>query len=546
MYDNQRYFLLFNNSLSGIATHKLIYDKQNNPINYIITDVNPKFESILSLNKEEVLNKLATEVYKVEKPPYLDIYAKTAFTLKPISFETYYDPMKKYFQISVFSHKKGFFVTVFEDITKRKLKEKKIKHLYSILKAIRNINQLIVRLEDKIKLINGVCEELKEVRDYKFAWITLMDSDQKVTEFAEAGIEEQGSSILETLKSEAIPYCWLKLLDKHKINIIFNHEKICENCPLKILPDDYNTIVLKMENHKRIYGFLGVAILKTIKIEPEELKLLFEVAKDLAFGLYNHNVLTKKNQLKQKLFKSEKKYREAYIRNEFYKDLFTHDINNIFQCILTGIDLINLNRQGLGDSTELNDSISIITKEVLRGKRLIENIQKLSKIEDYEIECEKINPIEIINQLFNKYEYLFPEKSFHFKINTKFHNLYVFANTLLEDIFDNLILNAIQHNDNTQIEVIVKISSYLKNQNKYLKIEFLDNACGINNSLKQDIFLRARINNKGVKRIGLGLTLVKKLIELFNGEIWVEDRIKEDCSKGSNFVVLLPGGRDES
>ena len=40
--------------------------------------------------------------------------------------------------------------------------------------------------------------------------------------------------------------------------------------------------------------------------------------------------------------------------------------------------------------------------------------------------------------------------------------------------------------------------------------------------------------------MGLGLSLVAKLIQLCEGKIWVEDRIKNDYSQGSNFVILIP------
>jgi len=40
--------------------------------------------------------------------------------------------------------------------------------------------------------------------------------------------------------------------------------------------------------------------------------------------------------------------------------------------------------------------------------------------------------------------------------------------------------------------------------------------------------------------MGLGLSLVKKIIEKYHGKIWVEDRVKGAQSKGSNFIVLIP------
>jgi signal transduction histidine kinase len=40
--------------------------------------------------------------------------------------------------------------------------------------------------------------------------------------------------------------------------------------------------------------------------------------------------------------------------------------------------------------------------------------------------------------------------------------------------------------------------------------------------------------------MGIGLSLVAKLIRLYDGEIWIENRKKGDYTQGSNFVLLIP------
>jgi signal transduction histidine kinase len=42
-----------------------------------------------------------------------------------------------------------------------------------------------------------------------------------------------------------------------------------------------------------------------------------------------------------------------------------------------------------------------------------------------------------------------------------------------------------------------------------------------------------------IKGMGFGLSLIKKIIDSYYGEIWVEDRIKGDYTQGSNFVFLI-------
>jgi len=134
--DSEKKFqVLFNNSTSGIAYHRIIYDDEENPINYIITDVNSQYEEILSIKKKDVINKTATEAYNVEQAPYIEIYSHVAATQESFSFESYFAPMDKYFKISVISSQKGEFITIFTDITDRikselKLKESEEKYRY--------------------------------------------------------------------------------------------------------------------------------------------------------------------------------------------------------------------------------------------------------------------------------------------------------------------------------------------------------------------------------------------------------------------------------
>ncbi len=48
------------------------------------------------------------------------------------------------------------------------------------------------------------------------------------------------------------------------------------------------------------------------------------------------------------------------------------------------------------------------------------------------------------------------------------------------------------------------------------------------------------MEGKSVHGMGLGLSLVIKIIESYNGKIWVKDRVKGDYMKGSNFILLIP------
>lgn len=123
----EKYRDLYKSMNEGLAVHKIIYDIHGQAIDYFIIEVNPAYEKLLGLKKEDVIGRKASEVYGTNKPPYIDIYSLVVETRSPEHFETYFEPMNRYFSISVFSPKIGEFVTVFEDITSRIKSEKELR-----------------------------------------------------------------------------------------------------------------------------------------------------------------------------------------------------------------------------------------------------------------------------------------------------------------------------------------------------------------------------------------------------------------------------------
>ena len=123
----KKYSSLFNSMNEGAVLHKIVYDKKNKAIDYIIIDSNRAFEKQTGIKNSEAKNQLASIFYGSGSAPYLDIYSQTAATGVPTHFETYFPPLEKYFDISVFSPKKDFFATIFQDITKRKQTEEMLR-----------------------------------------------------------------------------------------------------------------------------------------------------------------------------------------------------------------------------------------------------------------------------------------------------------------------------------------------------------------------------------------------------------------------------------
>ncbi len=250
--------------------------------------------------------------------------------------------------------------------------------------------------------------------------------------------------------------------------------------------------------------------------------------------------ITKQKQAEKIIKKSEKEYREAFNRAEFYKDLFTHDINNILQNILSGIQLSEM-EIGVSEKLEwVRENMGIIKDQVKRGSILVSNIRKLSKLDEEEISIKKVETCTILKKSIAYVKNAYQNRDITIQVESIDKELYVKANELLEDLFENILINAIKYHEGPTVEIRIKISREKKEDINYLKIEFIDNGVGIEDARKKLVFQRGFSDEETVHGMGLGLSLVQKIIDNYEGKIWVEDRVHGDYTKGSNFVILIP------
>jgi signal transduction histidine kinase len=265
-------------------------------------------------------------------------------------------------------------------------------------------------------------------------------------------------------------------------------------------------------------------------IPPSDLSKGLEPAKTLRYWLEN---LKERKQI-------EMKYLNAYNQSEFYRDLLAHDINNIFQSILF-ISEHCARQPNPGPNLELiKNTFSKIEQQIDRGTKLISTIYKIAQLESSQIPLERTEVLEILHKAIEYIESSANPKKIDIKLDCELETLYTQANSILLDVFENLLYNAIKHNKSPSVEIEVRVSRYSKREIVYLKVEFMDNGIGIPDDQKQIIFQRKYRSGSLETGMGLGLSLVKNAIDSYKGEIYIKNRVKGDYTQGSNFIVLLP------
>jgi len=222
---------------------------------------------------------------------------------------------------------------------------------------------------------------------------------------------------------------------------------------------------------------------------------------------------------------------------EFYSDLLFHDVLNLCQDALSQIDLSLLKVE-----SNLTDSIIKQRKsriEILRIGELIANMDKFFKIKrkGYDYTPYDINiALERAKEaLLDKFE---PRKiTINHNIKTK--KYFTLGNELLRDAFFNILDNAVMYDRSEEVIIEINISTS-DDFDGYWRIEFMDQGPGIGEEMKKFLFDRYARSKGTIHGSGFGLTLVKAIIESFNGYISVKDRDEKDQTKGSIIIIDMP------
>lgn len=172
-----------------------------------------------------------------------------------------------------------------QDVTERNRADARIKHLNSVLRAIRSINKLIVRERDPRRLVQQACELLVTNRGFKGAWIGLLGKDDAVASWAQAGFNQGFDRLANRFTDGNPPHCIAEVLSRNSGVMVLDPRVDCRACPLSSDYDTDQAVLTRLGYEGRTFGILAVSFPNQLTVDAEERALLGEVAADLAFAL---------------------------------------------------------------------------------------------------------------------------------------------------------------------------------------------------------------------------------------------------------------------
>lgn len=226
-------------------------------------------------------------------------------------------------------------------------------------------------------------------------------------------------------------------------------------------------------------------------------------------------------------------------KSEFFANI-SHEFKTPINVIYSSVQLLNLyknknDREFMGYYLKYKNNIK---QNCLRSFKLIDNIIDASRINkgNYEANFNNINIVELVEKITNSITPYVEIKNIMVIFDTNIEELIIKCDVyMVERIILNLLSNAIKFTPKNG-KIIVSVND----KENEVEIRVRDTGIGIPKEMKDKIFNKFTQVDKSLNRSkegsGIGLSLVKSLVDLLNGKIYLNTEYKN----GSEFVLNLP------
>jgi len=297
------------------------------------------------------------------------------------------------------------------------------------------------------------------------------------------------------------------------------------------LPSGNWYLYVKLKNpqylHKSI-EFLIYAIVLSLMIALYLRKLVEEPIK------LSRLVEKKTSDLENLNIELETRARELTTVNkelEYFAYIISHDLQEPLRMITSFLTQLEKKYNDVLDEKG-KKYIFFAVDGAKRMKNIILDILEFTRAGKFTDKKENVNINDIVHEIESFYKIDYPEGKIHYE---NLPTLITYKSPIIQ-VFQNLINNAFKYSKtDVAPEIVIKVVGETEN---YITFGIQDNGIGIEDEYLEKIFvlfqrLHVRESDKGS---GIGLAIVKKLVESLNGSIWVESKINQ----GSTFYFSIP------
>lgn len=427
-------------------------------------------------------------------------------------FQTYFNKMDSWFEMSVYPYSDGISV-FFQEITQRIKQEEQLRKLNRAVEQSAN-SIVITDSRGTIEYVNPKFVELTGYRldeiygknprilksgertesDYKNLWATITSGNEWSGEFHNK--KKNGELYWELASISPIRD------DNGKItHFIAVKEDITER----------KKVEAQLNEYKDHLEELVINRTKELEQTTEKLKNA---------NLKLQGIVEREQELSQ------------------MKDEFTSNVNHELRTPLTSLLMTTKYLLKRIERLSTEDIKQRLERIQLSGENLLNLVNELldfSKIEAGQFQCHltEFTMNLLLDEIKSSFEELFLSKNLRFIINIE-TDIYIFNDyEHIRKIISNLVNNAFKFTDEGFVQI------HCSTLDEWVKIVVSDTGCGIKTDQINEIFERfkqGKIHNNKAPGTGIGLHIVKQLTEKHGGNLEVQSVI----DKGSDFIISLP------
>ncbi len=266
----------------------------------------------------------------------------------------------------------------------------------------------------------------------------------------------------------------------------------------------------------------------------------------LGIRKYELNRMNLKNRLRLQHFETQKLREVDEMKSEFFANI-SHEFRTPLTLILGPAEQLDLEETDKIKKQKLNS----IKKSAATLLKLINQILDLSKVETGKVKLkyEKNDLVGFIKGITMSFISIAERKNITLSFIDEVKFIYtLFDKDVIEKIFNNLLSNAIKFTPaGGSVTVRIAVAPLIeknKSETYFCNISVEDSGIGISESVLPKVFDKfftvAKVNRLSEHGSGIGLALVKELVELHQGKITVQSEL----NKGSIFTAALPVDND--
>jgi len=472
---------------------------------YSITFINKEFEELFHYSKEEAISNLnlldiVNEEYKSKIKNKLDQVIEEEINIKDVEGTTTSRDGKIYSTLFYFSP---------------------ILREYEIV----GVRGIIIDISRQKEVEN----RLKEQKEY---FQSLFNSSP----FAIASIDRSRKvHNINPAFTQLFGYTKNEIVGKNLDSILSpkNYQEEAQNLSKRTFEGE--NIIEETTRMKKSGARIDVKLTTSPVIVSGETKSVIKIYQDLTkLQELSNKVIQKNKELEKVIYATSHDLRSPLLNIKGFAKEMSENVNEITDILKqTDIEQDKLEDIREIQKNDLEEAENYISSSIQKVESMINGLLKISRLGREELNIEKIDMNDLIIKIEKNFVYQIKQVSLNFQ-KGDLHSCWG-DKQKINQVFSNLIGNAIKfHHPDRKPKI--EITSEIKNEN-FITYNVKDNGIGIKEEQQDKIFeMFTQTENSSQEGDGLGLSLVKKIVEKHNGNITVSST----PNQGTTFKVELP------